>query len=124
MTWRAYDIHTGPKAYFKQSIQTIKCSLTKEERLSIKQEEWPRWYYFILKWNKRKYLHDKMPYILIWDTWIMMFEKDQVSDQKEISCEEISEKLQLNKNIILILNKNICSAVGKTMPQIASTWLC
>lgn len=52
----------------------------------------------------------------------MMFEKDQVSDQKERSCEEISEKLQLNKNIIL--NKNICSAVGKTMPQIASTWLC
>lgn len=47
----------------------------------------------------------------------MMFEKDQVSDQKEISCEEISEKLQLNKNIILILNKNICSAVGKTMPN-------
>lgn len=37
----------------------------------------------------------------------MMFEKDQVSDQKERSCEEISEKLQLNKNIILILNKNI-----------------
>lgn len=54
----------------------------------------------------------------------MMFEKDQVSDQKERSCEEISEKLQLNKNKILILNKNICSAVGKTMPQIASTWLC
>lgn len=41
-----------------------------------------------------------MPYILIWDTWIMMFEKDQVSDQKERSCEEISEKLQLKKNII------------------------
>lgn len=116
MTWRSYDMHTGPNANFKQSIQTIKCSLTKEERLSIKQEEWPRWYYFISKWNKRKFLHDKMPYILIWDTWIMMFEKDQVSDQKEISCEEISEKLQLNKNIILILNKNICSAVGKTMP--------
>lgn len=55
----------------------------------------------------------------------MMFEKDQVSDQKEISCEEISEKLQLNKNTILIfINKNICSAVGKTMPQTASTWLC
>lgn len=66
-----------------------------------------------------------MPYILIRDTWIMMFEKDQVSDQKEISCEEISEKLQLNKNTILIfINKNICSAVGKTMPQTASTWLC
>lgn len=53
-----------------------------------------------------------------------MFEKDQVSDQKERSCEEISEKLQLNKNIILILNKNICSAVGKTMPQISSFWPC
>lgn len=117
MTWRSYDMHTGPKANFKQSIQTIKCSLTKEERLSIKQEEWPRWYYFILKWNKRKFLHDKMPYILIRDTWIMMFEKDQVSDQKERSCEEISEKLQLNKNIILILIKIFVGLLEKQCPK-------
>lgn len=35
-----------------------------------------------------------------------MFEKDQGSDKKEINCEEISEKLQLNiKTFIVLLEK-------------------